>query len=89
MHRNLDMAIEVARKGGFVRARLQEACHEVGEPRGLEGAYVYRCVKPFRAMALQALEDERMQAAYESGEIDNLGRPISSRSGFAEDKKDI
>jgi hypothetical protein len=64
-------------------------CHEVGKDRGLKGSYVSRCVKPFRNRALGVIEEENMQAAYERGEIDILGRPISSHSGFAEDKKDI
>ncbi|WP_150132471.1 hypothetical protein [Erythrobacter litoralis] len=84
-HRNLDMAVQVARGGGFKRGFRMKVCHKVGEPRGLEGTYVYRCVKPYRDIALEIVEAEQMQAAYERGEIDFLGRPISSHSGFAED----
>lgn len=84
-HRNLAMAVEVARRGGFERGFRMRVCHEVGEPRGLEGTYVYRCVKPYRDIALEIVGAEQMHAAYKRGEIDFLGRPISSRSGFAED----
>lgn len=84
-HRDVDMAIEVARNGGFERAHREIVCHEVGRSRGLKGSYVYRCVLPYKNRALEIVEEEHLQAAYERGEIDFLGRPISSCSGFAED----
>lgn len=83
-HRNLEMAIEVARMGGFKRGHGKRAFHDVGESRGLQGPYVYRCVKPYRAIAIELVEAEQMQASYERGEVDFLGRPISTRSGFDE-----
>lgn len=84
-YRDRDMAVEVCRKGGFDRTMRQQVCHEVGEPRGLEGTYVYRCVKPYEEWAREVVKEEQMRAAYERGEIDFFGRPISSHSGFAED----
>jgi len=85
--RNFDMAIEVARRGGFARGRGKRVCHEVGKLYSLSGLFVSRCVKPYRERAFSVLEEERAQEAYGRGEVDFLGRPISSHSGFVESEE--
>jgi|GEM_PF-6155433 len=76
-HRDLSMAIEVARKCGFKRGYISKTCHEVGQQYELDGGYVYRKVAKHKGRALEVVAEEKMQAAYERGELDFLGRPIS------------
>lgn len=77
LHRNMDMAIEVARKCGFRRGYIKRACHEVGERYNLKGDYVAREISPFREKALEVAEEERVADAFRSGEVDFLGRSKS------------
>lgn len=72
LHRNLDMAIEVARRSGFKRGHIQPACEDVGVIYGLKGSYVAKQVRPFRKLALDVVKEEQMQMAYEQGEEDIL-----------------
>ena len=75
--RDAEMAIEVARLGGVRRGHLKRACHKVAEAYGLKADYVERQVRSHRDMAIQAIEAEELQQAYERGEVDFLGRPKS------------
>ena len=74
--RNFEMATEVARQCKFKRGYILRACHEVGKSRGLSAKYVRNQVAPYRERALSVIVEEEMQAAYDRGEIDFLGRPI-------------
>lgn len=56
--RDAEMAIEVARLGGFRRGHLKRACHKVAEAYGLKADYVERQVRSHRDMAIQAIEAE-------------------------------
>lgn len=73
--RNFDMAILVARAGGFKRGHLDRACYEVGEKYGLKAKYVSREIRAHKELAIQIIEEEEMQAAYDQGKIDFLGHP--------------
>lgn len=75
LHRNMDMAIEVARRGGFRRGYNSRVCHDVGQDYGLEGSYVAKQVRPLRSAALETIKDEDAADAYQRGELDFLGRP--------------
>lgn len=75
--RDAEMAIEVAKLGGFQRGHLKRACHKVAEAYGLKADYVERKVRLHRDMAMKAVEAEELQKAYERGEVDFLGRPKS------------
>jgi hypothetical protein len=86
-HRNFDMAIEVAREGGFRRGHGKRVYPKIAEKYGLKEDYVVKCVRPFRERAEMVVEEEQCQAAYDAGEVDFLDRPISPSSGFAEDEE--
>lgn len=88
LHRAADMALEVARLGGFKRAQLQMAVKNVADRYGLEPGYVAKQLRPFRAMAVEAVEEETMQARYDKGEVDILGHPICPQTGFADEQSD-
>lgn len=88
LHRAADMALEVARPGGFKRAQLQRAVKIVADRHDLETSYVTKQVRPFRAMAVEAVEQEMMQALYDEGRMDFLGRPICPQTGFADEQPD-
>lgn len=89
--RNWEMALEVARRGGFKRGHGKRVFPEVAELFNLNskhGAeYVRRCVKKHRDRAIAAIEEENLQRAYEQGEMDFLGRPICPNSGFDHNKE--
>ena len=77
MFRAADMAIEVARICKFKRGDLKDAVYEVGVAHGLKPEYVRKQIKPFKQHALRVIEEEEMQASYDRGETDYLGRPKS------------
>ena len=55
---NFELALEVARNGGFKRAQLARVCADVGAARTpkLSGLRVQRRVRPWRDFALAALD---------------------------------
>lgn len=73
---DLEMAVEVARIGGFKRAGRAGACHAVGARHGLSGATVERRVRPLKIEAFNILEEEKLGDAYSKGEVDYLGRAL-------------
>lgn len=64
LHRDADLALEVARRGGFNRSHLKNACFEVGKLRGLNPDYVAQRVRHLREYALHALAEETGLEAY-------------------------
>lgn len=83
--RDVQMAMEVARFGGFKRGHLQRACHEVALLYNLQPDYVKKKVSPHREAAVRAIEADEIRGAYERGEVDFLGRPKSPQTGFVQD----
>lgn len=83
--RNADMAIQVARLGGFKRGHLQRACHYVAGVHGLHADYVRKKIHRHRDMAIRAVEAEKIRKAYQQGEVDFLGHPKSPQTGFVQD----
>lgn len=85
--RDFDLAISVARKGGFQRAHLKRACKEVGDEFGLSAEYVRKRIAKsgFQEDALRIVEAEDLERQYHAGKVDFLGRPILPQTGFAED----
>lgn len=77
MFRAANMAVEVGRMCKFKRGGLKDAVFKVGKAYGLEAEYVRKQIKPFQQYALDIVEEEEMQARYERGETDFLGRPKS------------
>lgn len=74
--RDMDMAIEVARKGGFERrGHLARVCHEVGKKHGLTSSYVAKRIRPHRKEAIAIVAEENTAEAYARGEVDFLGHP--------------
>ncbi|WP_152608674.1 hypothetical protein [Croceibacterium mercuriale] len=83
--RDFDLAIEVARRGGFRRGQLMHACHEVGQattPK-ISSDTLAKRVRPFRDTAKQAVAEEAAAEAYRNGQTDYLGRPIFPEKHFA------
>lgn len=76
--RDFEMAVEVARRGGFERAQNKRVCHAVGKlpEYGLAGATVSKLVRPLREAALGVVHEEAMAREYREGKVDYLGRPI-------------
>ena len=76
--RNLEMAVEVAKRGGFERAQNKRVCHDVGRlpEYGLTGPVVSRLVRPLREAALGIVGEEAKEREYREGKVDFLGRPI-------------
>tara|TARA_R110000868_G_scaffold34144_3_gene123444 strand:- start:8001 stop:8507 length:507 start_codon:yes stop_codon:yes gene_type:complete len=83
--RNFEMAMEVARLGGFKRGHLLRACHEVARLHGLHPDYVRKSVSSHRETAVRAVEADEIREAYERGEVDFLGRSKSPQTGFVQD----
>lgn len=83
--RNYEMACEVARRGGFKRGTLKDACFQVGKQYSLKPQYVLKQVRPWREFALQnlGLDEDEVRLKYERGEVDFLGRPKSTQTSFA------
>lgn len=75
--RDMNMAIEVARLGGFRRAYLNKACEKIAEKYKLESSYIAKQVRPWKQQALDAIAEETAQLRYLRGETDFLGRPKS------------
>lgn len=75
--RDFDLAVEVARLGGFKRAYRERVCAEVAERQGMATEYVIKCVRKFAKEAQEAIAEEEMQAAYHRGEMDILEQPKS------------
>lgn len=74
--RDMEMALEVARKGGFERrGYLARVCHEVAQKYHLKSAYVAKRIRPHRTEAIAIVEEEKAAEAYARGEVDFLGRP--------------
>lgn len=67
--RDLELAEEVARRGGFERGMLPRVCHEVGDEQDpkLMGSTVAKLARRYKKMALKALEAPiRPQLQYET-----------------------
>lgn len=75
-HRAADMALEVARRGGFNRAQLARVCKEVADEHGLSVGHVRKAIRPHRESAISAVEAERLEEAYRLGKLANLDPPI-------------
>ena len=75
--RNLEMAVEVAKRGGFERAQNKRACHDVGKlPKyGLTGPVVSKLVRPLREVALGIVGEEAKERDFREGKVDFLGCP--------------
>ncbi|WP_120075867.1 hypothetical protein [Aurantiacibacter odishensis] len=86
LFRDADMALAVARIGGFRRGPHKDACHKVGKAMGLSSKYVRKRVAPHREMALKAIEQERLQEMYDRGEVDYLGRKFAAKTLCDEEK---
>lgn len=71
--RDAELALEVARIGGFERGQISRACFEVGKRHGLSPEYVKKRIRPFRDMAILRVAEEA--EAHWHGEVDILGRP--------------
>jgi hypothetical protein len=84
LYRAADMALEVARLGGFKRAQLQKAVKIVADRYGLQPSYVAKQVAPLKPMAVAAIEEEIIQGLYVEGKSDILGGPICPQTGFAD-----
>lgn len=75
MHRDVDMALEVARRGGFHRAMLKRVCFDVGTLHELSAEYVEKRVRPFRKLALDAVAEEMAEQNVHQRKTDILDPP--------------
>lgn len=87
LHRDVAMAYEVGKQSGFKRGLMKGAIYDVAERHGLEPDYVAKLIRPHKTMTLEVLAEERMAEAYQRGEVDFLGSPISPPNGFDADEE--
>lgn len=76
MFRDVDMAVDLARRCRFQRGRMKDACQKVGVAFGLSAGYVAKQTLPHRQLAMNVIDEEEAEARYRRGETDILGRPI-------------
>ncbi len=70
LFRDFDMAVEVARKGGFRRGQLMRVCFEVGKPYGLSDKYVAKRIRQYRSRAIDSVDEEAAAEAYRRDKVD-------------------
>ena len=76
MFRDINMAVDLARRCRFKRGKMKAACEKVGETFRLSAAYVAKRTLPHRQHALDVIDEEEAQARYRRGKTDILGRSI-------------
>lgn len=74
--RDVDLALEVARQGGFSRGGMARVSHEVGKRFGLSAPYVAARIRRHKRLALEVIAEERAKILHR--EFVDFDEPKSS-----------
>lgn len=71
-HRDFDLAVRVARLGGYQRAHRQSVCKKVADETGVGFEYVMKVTRRFKSQALDVVKEEQAEEAYRLSNLDKL-----------------